>query len=246
MIAVHSRPGSAANAPASTTCALRERCETVRRLFIEARNAGCSARYRIGAVVLGIMDDPTKYGTSGVKSLASAVRKNEDTLYMYASVARCWNADEFGALSARVGRHGEPLTFAHFIALAQVPSTERRSALLECALADGLAVRELRRIVAQRAMRDDAPAGRTKLQAALATTLTTVGVLRSLQRIVTELRSSFTANELEAQVTQLLAACERLHGECASARVVLAAQLSDIGLPARHGAASLARRSKGI
>src|SRR5438105_8958889 len=129
--------------------ALRESCESVRRLFTETRRAGSSARYRVGVIVQRIIDDEEKYGKSGVMQLAAAIGRGKDTLYGYAAVARRWQQADFAAVSSRRGIHGVPLTFAHFLLLAKIDLVDRRVAMVDRCLREGLSVRDLKRITAE-------------------------------------------------------------------------------------------------
>jgi hypothetical protein len=97
----------------------------------------------VGVIVSGVLKAPNRYGAHAVEELARAAGTNVHTLYRAAVVAGCWTESQVEGLLLRENRHGQPLSWSHFVVLAGVASTERRAALVEVALGEGLTVREL-------------------------------------------------------------------------------------------------------
>ena len=140
-----SRTGPSHEREATNEGALQEQCELVRELLSKADVDEIRTRYRIGQVIASLRERPNLYGMRAVGTLADAVGRDEATLYRYAQVVDCWDAD---ALEALLKRTGAPsLSWSHLLVLAGVSDEERRKELLEEVLAQGVSVRKLGRLV---------------------------------------------------------------------------------------------------
>ena len=131
--------------PDELSPALRTKVDEIRAHLQRATPREALERYKIGVAIRDIDSDRRKYGQSAVAKVARALGFNEDTLYLYASVARTWKERDFEELASRKGERTKlPLAFSHFVVLATVEDARTRAALAEEALTRGLAVRQLR------------------------------------------------------------------------------------------------------
>jgi hypothetical protein len=122
---------------------LRSICERVRSLLASATASDVHTRYRAGRLLLKVKGAPGTYGAGAVASLARELGRDAATLYRYALVPERWSPHEMKVLVARRTPVGEPLSWSHWVELAQVESTPLRNSLTELALCEGLPVREL-------------------------------------------------------------------------------------------------------
>jgi hypothetical protein len=114
------------NSQASMNAALRAQCLRIQELLRKAAADEVEARYEIGAIVVRVQNDESKYDRHAVAQLAEEVGYSAPTLYHYAAVARQWSAAEMRELRGRVNGYGEPLLWGHWTELTRVPKTWRR------------------------------------------------------------------------------------------------------------------------
>lgn len=126
---------------------LRRKYETIRELFSGNTADTVRVRHQIGGMISEIRNAPDKYGARGVILLATALGRDETTLYRYGQVATRWTGDELGVLLKRVNIFGEPISWSHLVELTAVNSKRDRAALVERVLGEGLSVRELARVI---------------------------------------------------------------------------------------------------
>jgi hypothetical protein len=126
------------------TSAFTEACGTIRGLLATLVRDEVSARHQIGGVVRQVMGSTDKYGAHAIERLATELRISTAILYAAAAVAETWSEADLQRMSTRTMRHGEPLSWSHFVALSKVRSAQKRGALAERCLAEGWSVRELR------------------------------------------------------------------------------------------------------
>ncbi|MFI5296976.1 MAG: hypothetical protein ACHREM_02670 [Polyangiales bacterium] len=119
-------------------------CERVRRLYSDSRSGMSLARFDIGVEIRNVMDDDRRYGRHGVRRIAAAVGRDEDSLYRYALLPAAWSREGFAALCARPSRKGVPLSLSHFILIAEQPEPVRER-LVRFALAEAPSVIALRK-----------------------------------------------------------------------------------------------------
>lgn len=122
---------------------LRVVCEAIREALATATRDEVRGRHRAGELIAQVKRVPNKYGSRAIERIAAALGTNIHTLYRCASVAQCWSRRELEDLLARTTVHGEPLSWSHLVVLAGVVSPRRRAELVDRALRDGLAVRDL-------------------------------------------------------------------------------------------------------
>ncbi len=104
------------------------------------------ARHAVGAVVAAVKRDPDKYGKQAVMLLASALGRDEATLYRFAQVAARWTSEEVAEWIARGEASRNRLSWWHFVEASAVSRRREREELLWRATADGLSVRVLARL----------------------------------------------------------------------------------------------------
>jgi hypothetical protein len=121
---------------------LREQYQVVRKLLSTTTAADARTRYRVGVVVLEIKQSEDRYGTRAVALLASALCRNEATLYRYSAVAEAWTATEVEEILLQRMPGGEPISWCHLQEIAISPR-EKRESLLRKTIAKGLSLREL-------------------------------------------------------------------------------------------------------
>jgi signal transduction histidine kinase len=127
---------------------LRERFREIGTLLEVGTAEDARVRYRVGVIVRDIMAKPDKYGRRAVHQIASALGRDDGTMYDHARIARTWSPGEFEAVLARLSIRSLPLSYSHFAALSTLPSRALRDAWIERALSEGLGARELRRLLA--------------------------------------------------------------------------------------------------
>jgi hypothetical protein len=123
--------------------ALREQYDSARRLLSSAASSDARARYRVGTIVAEIKKREDRYGTRAVTLLATALGRDETTLYRYATVAETWSESALADLLLKRMPCGEPLSWSHLLELAAIASPEHRERLIQEALNEGLSVRAL-------------------------------------------------------------------------------------------------------
>jgi hypothetical protein len=99
----------------------------------------------IGAIVLALRQGAL-HGDRWFRELAASAGMCKSALYARERLARCWTASEYDRLLRRRGSAGARLYEAHLLVIARVTAEERREALVERVLAEGLTIRELREI----------------------------------------------------------------------------------------------------
>ena len=125
--------------------ALRERYTAIGELLVNDNHDTALRWYKVGAVVAEIMADEKKYGQGAVLTLATALGNKPTRFYEAAKVARTWTLTEFNKVLRRPTCHRVPLSFSHFVLLSL--AGKRRDALIERALAEGLSIVELRKLI---------------------------------------------------------------------------------------------------
>lgn len=129
---------------------LRERYREIGALLERGTAEDARVRYRVGIIVREIMATPDKYGRRAVHQVASALGRDDGTMYDHARIARTWSPGEFEAILARQSIRALPLSYSHFAVLSTLPSRALRDAWIERSLAEGLGARELRRLLASK------------------------------------------------------------------------------------------------
>ena len=162
------------------------------------RRRSLLARYDVGVIVQEIMDDEVAYGPRAVALVCDALGLKKTALYDAASVARRWRRSEFHALAEHPTLHRVPLSFSHFVAVAELAEAARCDALLSQARSGGLIVRELRHLVhcEEQSVPERRASSSLRSSARLATALT---------RSSASLRASFATLAEDAEHTALLA-----------------------------------------
>jgi hypothetical protein len=110
----------------SLNAALRAQCARIQELLRKAAADEVETRYEIGATIVVIQSDETKYGKRAVSQVSLEVGYSVATLYRYGAVARQWSPSEICELRDRLNTHGEPLLWGHLTELTRVPKTWRR------------------------------------------------------------------------------------------------------------------------
>ncbi len=198
---------------------LRKYYEALRQALAEDTGRDVWDRYRIGQLIADVKASELPYGRGAVPELASALGMNEGTLYRYALVAETWGERELKSLLARKTPLGEPLSFSHFVELAQVPDKKMRDDLLAHAFAHGVSVRELIDAIAearsQKAIRGRGVPADTLLRQVAATCDAVQRKLEISERLLSNLEKSRPSSDTSTQ--------ELLADAIAKQRAVLAA-----------------------
>ena len=136
------------------------------------------ARYEIGVVVRDIVEDEATYGAGAMRLICDALGLKKTSLYDAASVARRWSREAFRDRMDKPTLHRVPLSFSHFVVLAEVDDAARRDELLDIARREGLVVRELRNLARQASRKDATPRASSALESSvrLASALVKSGV----------------------------------------------------------------------
>jgi hypothetical protein len=134
-----SRPAN----PEEITAALVAECAAIRALLAQAVRDEVTIRHEIGTRVRNAKLKTGIYGDHAVEWLANELGLARGTLYRYAMVAENWSVEDVKALSLRVNRLGEPLTWSHLVALTRVAGPTSRRELADQCLAAAWTVREL-------------------------------------------------------------------------------------------------------
>ena len=124
--------------------ALIAKCQKIKRLELAATSDECNGRYAIGVEILSVRTDKKTYGTGAVEKIAAALGRDANTLYDYGKVAEVWDEPKFETQSKKPNKNGVPLSFSHFIVLANVKDAAGRARFLEAALAEALSVSALK------------------------------------------------------------------------------------------------------
>jgi hypothetical protein len=130
------------------TLELQARCDRVREALATVGSDDVKARYKLGALVNEIQQDPDKYGKRGVSQLARALGYDKTLLYRHAKVAECWGLKDLSDLQRRKGATGLSVSFSQLQLIATSASSasaKKREKYIELVLAEGLSVRELKR-----------------------------------------------------------------------------------------------------
>lgn len=135
------RAASMVETPMNT--ALQKRCAAIQTWLARAASDDVQARHRVGQLLVDTRKKEQVYGANAMGHLAAALRRPVSTLYRYAFVAECWSGREMKTLAGQLNAFGEPLSWSHWVELAQVRSRNTRERLHARALKEGLSVREL-------------------------------------------------------------------------------------------------------
>lgn len=127
--------------------ALKKRCAEIQACFARAAKDDVEARHAIGRLLVDTRTNQHMYGRHAVLDLSVALRRPVSTLYRYAAVAERWSADEMRALLERLDASGAPLSWSHWVELAQVQSSAELERLMAHALVERLSVRQLAALV---------------------------------------------------------------------------------------------------
>lgn len=133
---------------------LRAVCEQIRALLSKADLGEVEARYNAGRLLLGVRRAPGTYGSHAVAQLAAELGRDTATLYRYALVPERWSPAQMAVLIARRTSKNNPLSWSHWVELAQIESDTLRASLLERTLHQSLSVRELTKIIQQQSESD--------------------------------------------------------------------------------------------
>lgn len=145
------RAADAMNAP------LRRELQRIQALLRSAPDT-VEARHDVGLVVLAVKREPERYGKQAVALLASALGRDEATLYRFAQVASRWTEREIAEWIARASAAGHPLSWWHFVEASAIARKRDRDELLRRAVEERLSVRALTRLAAQSTKSTRAPA----------------------------------------------------------------------------------------
>jgi hypothetical protein len=105
--------------------AFAEASAKARRLLDQADVDETETRYRVGAIVARLRDEPGTYGARGVERLAEDLRRDAATLYRYASVADLGSWRELQSVFRQKDSAGHHLSWSHLVELARVRSAWR-------------------------------------------------------------------------------------------------------------------------
>lgn len=106
---------------------LEKKCAVIKGLLVTSDLDTLKARCEIGLHVVQVMDDREKYGKTALGKLAVALGRDEDSLYDYAAVARLVPKEPFTKLLRERSIHGLPLTFSHWVVIADVCEQTRKN-----------------------------------------------------------------------------------------------------------------------
>jgi hypothetical protein len=106
--------------------ALEERCEAVTRLLARADFDEIGTRYKVGVHVARVRDEKGTYGDRAVERMAAKVHRDPTTLYRAAVVTDVWSWRELRALSRRMNRDANPLSWSHWVELTRVSTSWHR------------------------------------------------------------------------------------------------------------------------
>ena len=123
--------------------ALATKVSVIRSLLDRRTADDAKVMYRVAKEVAEVTASANKYGTGAVRKIAKAVGCTAPNVYAWATVADCWDESAFNALLELRNSKGRPLAFSHFVEVAREPDGEKRSRLLEKALAESLSVRDI-------------------------------------------------------------------------------------------------------
>lgn len=136
------RAGDAMNA------SLRREFKRIESLLRSAPES-VEVRHKVGRLVVAMKRDPERYGKQAVALVATALGRDEATLYRFAQVATRWTEDEVAQLVARAKAKSQPLTWWHFVEASAVSRKRDRDELIRRAVDEGLSVRAVARLAAR-------------------------------------------------------------------------------------------------
>lgn len=103
-------------------------------------------RHQVGLLVVAMRRDPERYGRQAVALVATALGRDEATLYRFAQVASRWTEAEVVQWLARATSKGHPLTWWHLVEASAVARKRDRDDLVRRAIDEGLSVRAVSRL----------------------------------------------------------------------------------------------------
>lgn len=193
------------------------------RLFTQEELDVSLIRYDIGAEVNELRRAEATYGAGLVAEVATAVGRDVDTLYDYASVASLVPRDKFRELTERVNAAGVPLSFSHFVELATKNGKRKDKglredqwlALFERALNEKLSVRTLGTLV--RRMLNEGTATEAKNGMSLPKLMRMTGRLLDYLSKVDDLTIALESDgspKNEVQLTTTIEQLEAIRAKC--------------------------------
>lgn len=105
-------------------------------------------RHKVGLLVVALKRDSDRYGKQAVALVATALGRDEATLYRFAQVASRWTEAEVAHWVARAKAKGQPLSWWHFVEASAVARKRDRDELLRKTIDERLSVRAITRLAA--------------------------------------------------------------------------------------------------
>jgi hypothetical protein len=107
-------------------------------------------RYRIGVIVLDIMNTKAVYGDRAVERVALSLGQGKRTLYDCGSVAEKWSKSQMDIMRGDLNCHGIPLKWSHYVVLTPIEDVHERETWRKRALEGGWLTKELREEIPKR------------------------------------------------------------------------------------------------
>lgn len=195
--------------------ALRAVYQSIRDLLARASRDEVRNRFQVGVLVAEVKRWPNKYGNGAVAALAKALSQDTQTLYRCATVAECWSVSQLDTLVLRHDEYGQPLSWSHFVLLANVSPARERKELFERCLNHSLSVRELVALIDARRRVQGTPGPTVTAPAAeqfvRATERLVAGAARAQRELLAELKAvSHDPEVARALLERAVAAQEQL------------------------------------
>jgi hypothetical protein len=201
--------------------ALEKEFAEIQKLVVKAEKQNVGARHEIALRCQEIREGDgrrMKYGHGASATIAKRLGWSRSTFYEYANVGKGWpDKLQFQKLTTRIDKFGKPLSWEHFVLLANRADSEKRDGLLEDTLKHGWSVRTLRRNLAdgesetngQPTAIDPQPTPPRPLVAAARNYSIQVNVLKSNaaafgERIIEKIKTADAADLTDAFFDQLI------------------------------------------
>jgi hypothetical protein len=147
------------------TKALLKKCKELRRLYVEAEENDIKARRAFAVACCDICHD-TAYGDRAVENAADHLGLDPSTIRDYAAVVDAWSDEaKFLKEASAKDKFLKPLSWSHFVEVAQVKDGRVRRSLLTSARKEGWSVRELKKAIRERTSGANTPAPQDSAEA---------------------------------------------------------------------------------
>lgn len=130
------------------SASLRREFKRIQSLLRSAPES-VEVRHQVGLLVVAMRRDPERYGKQAVALVATALGRDEATLYRFAQVASRWTEADVAHWLARAKSKGHPLTWWHLVEASAVARKRERDDLVRRAIDEGLSVRAVSRLAAR-------------------------------------------------------------------------------------------------